>query len=69
MTKTQQGARLIALGILGAVCTLIVRGLAVDDHSFERTVESFNDGPYLVAGGVCALLVLCGVILYATGRD
>lgn len=69
MTKTQQGARLIALGILGAVCTLIVRGLASDDHAFERTTETFNNAPYLIAGGVCALLVLCGVVLYAADRD
>ena len=30
---------------------------------------AFDNTPYLIAGAVCAVLVICGVILYASRRD
>lgn len=76
-SKAEQGKALIAGGVALAIITLIVRSSNETDHKagehvsdfVGRAPEAFNNAPYVVAGAIAALLVVCGVILYATGRD
>jgi hypothetical protein len=80
MTKAQVGLVLIAAGVVGAVATWLARSAAVDDHEKdaladryteailgrEVPAETFADAPYIALGAVCVVVVLAGVILYAT---
>jgi hypothetical protein len=81
MTKATQGGWLIFAGLIVGFMTWTVRADAASDHSERaRAVagytteltgrltdpEPFNNAPYIVAAIIAALLVVCGVILYAS---
>ena len=83
MGQARQGLLLVALGVAGAVVALVMRSDGLSDHEADEMAqrytdaytgrstppEGFDSAPYFLGLGACALLVVCGVILYAVSRD